>query len=125
VEHHIIMSTAAKEDEFKDAVKLYIDLHDEIQKATKDMKEVKKRKDALGETILTRMRDMDIDVCQLTDGGKLIRKQSKRVEGLKKDHIIKELRTELGDESRAELVLNNIFSQRAVDTKESLQRTLK
>lgn len=119
------MSATKKEEEFRDAVKLYIELHDEIQKATKDMKEVKKRKDGLGETILTCMRDMDIDVCQLADGGKLVRKQSKRVEGLKKDHIIKELRTELGDEHRAELVLNNIFSQRAVDTKESLQRTMK
>ena len=87
------------------------------------MRDVKKRKDMLGETILGCMRDKDIDVCQLPDGGKLVRKQAKRVESLKKEHIMKELESALGDSTKAEAALNNIFSQRAVDVKESLQRT--
>ena len=114
------------ESDFKEAVKLYIDLHDELMQAQKAMKEVRKRKDALGDTILEQMRTRDIDECQLPDGGKLLRKVSKRVESLKKDHIEKELRTALGgDDHKVETVMTNIFSQRAVDTKESLQRTKK
>ena len=114
------------DDDFRAAVTLYIELGDEIERTSKEMREVKKRKDALGNTILERMRAQDIDVCQLGDGGKLVRKSTKRVESLKKDHILKELCAALGgDEQRAENVLNNINSQRAVDVKESLQRTKK
>lgn len=114
-----------KDAEFREAVKVYIDLHDEIQRAMKELRDVKKRKEALGTTILDFMRDMDIDVCQLPDGGRLVRKQTKRVESLKKTHIMKELSVALGDDVRAEAVANNIFSQRSVAMKESLQRTLK
>lgn len=114
-----------KDAEFREAVKVYIDLHDEIQRAMKELRDVKKRKEALGTTILDFMRDMDIDVCQLPDGGRLVRKQTKRVESLKKTHIMKELSVALGDEVRAEAVANNIFSQRSVAMKETLSRTLK
>lgn len=111
--------------EFREAVKVYIGLHDEIQRAMKELRDVKKRKEALGSTILNCMRDMDIDVCQLPDGGRLVRKQTKKVESLKKQHIFKELATALGDEVRAESVVNNIFSQRSVAVSETLSRTLK
>ena len=115
---------ATTDDDFRAAVTLYIELADEIERTAKEMREVKKRKDALGDTILERMRKQDIDECQLGGGGKLVRKSTKRVESLKKDHILKELCAALGgDEQRAESVLNNINSQRTVDMKESLQRT--
>lgn len=114
-----------RDEEFREAVKAYIELHDEIQKTMKELREVKQRKEALGSTILDCMRDMDIDVCQLPDGGRLVRKQTKRVESLKKQHILKELASALGDEVRAESVVNNIFSQRAVAVSETLSRTLK
>lgn len=115
-----------RENEFREAVKLYIELHDEIQKASKDLKEVRKRKDALGETILECMRKQDVEECHLPDGGRLVRKSAKKTEPLKKEHIIKELQTTMGcDEQRAQVIINNIMSQRSVDMKESLQRTKK
>lgn len=114
-----------REEEFREAVKVYIELHDEIQKTMKELREVKKRKEALGNTILECMREMDIDVCQLADGGRLVRKQTKKVESLKKGHILKELASALGDEVRAETVVNNIFSQRTVAVSETLSRTLR
>jgi hypothetical protein len=115
----------SREDEFREAVKVYIGLHDEIQKTMKELRDVKKRKEDLGATILDCMREMDIDVCQLPDGGRLVRKQTKKVESLKKNHILKEIASALGDEVRAEAVVNNIFSQRAVAVSETLSRTLK
>lgn len=114
-----------QEEEFREAVKVYIGLHDEIQKTMKELRDVKKQKEALGATILECMRTRDIAVCQLQDGGRLVRKQTKRVESLKKGHIVKELTSALGDEVRAEAVVNNIFSQRAVAVSETLSRTLK
>lgn len=115
----------ATDEEFRDAVKLYIELHDEIQRQSKELAEVRKRKEALGVQILESMKHRDIDACHLADGGKLVRKEAKRTESLKKEHIIKELLPALGDEGQVERVVNNIFSQRAVNIKESLQRTLK
>lgn len=117
---------ASNDEKFRDAVNLYVELNDEIQQAAKDMKEVRKRKDALGETIMECMRERDVDECQLPDGGRLVRKASKRTETLKKEHILTELKESLGvDDTRAEVVLNNIFSKRSMVVKEMLSRTKK
>lgn len=115
----------ADDHDFREAVKLYIELHDEIQQTTKDMKEIRKRKDALGDTILERMRRQDVEECHLPDGGRLVRKSSKKTESLKKEHIVKELHTLGVDNTKAEAVLNNIYSQRSVVVTETLSRTKK
>lgn len=124
---YFIMGSSAENVDFRQAVKLYIELHDEIQQAARDMKEVRKRKDALGETILECMRKQDIEECHLPDdGGRLVRKSSKRTESLKKEHILKELTDGLGiDATKAEETLNNIFSQRNMVVKETLSRVKK
>lgn len=116
-------SSSPSDPDFREAVKLYIDLHDEIDNVQKNLKDVRKRRDDLGNSILQHMRSKDIDECQLPDGGKLVRKLSKRTEALKKDHIVKELRNALGgDDMKVQTVLTNIFSLRSVEQKESLQR---
>lgn len=116
----------ATDDEFKAAVTLFVELHDEMQRMSKEMKELRQRKDALGETILKSMRTKDIDVCQLGDGrGRLVRKETKTTGSLKKEHICSALQSALGDERRAEAVLNTIYSQRNVEVKETLARLAK
>jgi hypothetical protein len=117
---------ASDDEKFREAVTLYVELNDEITQTMKELREVKKRKDALGNTILECMRTRDVDECQLPDGGRLVRKASKRTETLKKEHILDELKTTLGvDESKAEAVLNNIYSKRGLVIKETLSRTKK
>lgn len=110
--------------DFKDAVKAYIDLHDEISKASKQMRELKKQKDAVGEVILRWMRDNSVDECELPDG-KLVRKTSKRTEGLKKEMVLEELKKIIGDEAKAAASLENIISMRSIVEKEILTRTVK
>jgi hypothetical protein len=110
-------------DDFKAAVEAYINLHDEIARSSKQMRELKKQKDKVGEVILQWMKTQDVDACELSDG-KLVRKVSKRTEGLKKEHVLSELVKLLhGDEAAATMSLNNIFSNRSIAEKEILTRT--
>jgi hypothetical protein len=115
-------STADVDDEFRQAVRSYVELHDEIAEASKKMRELRKQKNQLADAILQYMQKKDIDGCKLRDGGKLIRKQTKRLGGVNKEHIMDALRETL-DETKAADVLVNIFSKRPVDTKDTLRRT--
>ena len=83
----------ARED-FKNAVKSYIDLHDDIQAGSRHLRELRKRKTELARVILQFMKENEIDECALQDG-KLIRRQTKKLEPLKKEHIFDELRAAL------------------------------
>lgn len=110
--------------EFRDTVKAYIELHDELAASARQMRELRKQKDALGTRIIEFMRDNAIDECALADG-KLIRKTSKKVETLKKEHILDALKKRLGDETAAERALVDIYASRGVEETDSLRRTKK
>lgn len=111
------------EEDFKAAVKAYIDIHDQLTQAGKELRDIRKKKAELADVIVQYMKKNDIDECALTDG-KLVRKQTKRLEPLKKEHILAELAKVVG-EPRAEDVLVNIYSKRGVHDKDVLQRTKK
>lgn len=108
--------------DFKEAVRAYIELHDEITASSKQLRELKHQKDAIGDVILRWMRSNSVDECELPDG-KLVRKTSKRTQSLKKEFVFEELKKLTGDEAKAEASLMNIFSMRAVVEKEVLSRT--
>jgi hypothetical protein len=105
------------------AVKAYIELHDELAASARQMRELRKQKDTLSNTILGFMKSNEIDECALNDG-KLIRKTTKRVETLKKDHIMEALKKSLG-EDESEKCLVEMYSARAVEEVDSLRRTKK
>lgn len=111
-------------DEFKSCVKKYVDLHDEIAAAAKHLSELRKKKDAFGDMVVTFMSHRGIDECALQEGGKLVRRESKRTEALKKEHIEAELMALLhNDAARAQASLENIYGKRGVETKDVLTRT--
>jgi hypothetical protein len=112
-------------EEFRNCVKAYVELHDEIASSTKHLSELRKKKDAIGQLIVEFMKNKGIDECELQDnGGKLVRRESKRTEALRKEHILNELLTLVGqDNTRAQTSLENIYGKRAVEIKETLSRT--
>lgn len=112
------------QEQFKTAVKDWIQIHDELQASAKQLREIRKRKQVLADTILGFMRNNEIDECALSDG-KLIRRTSKRVEGLKKETILDVLKDKMGSTEKAEAMLVEIFSHRNVVEKEALMRTTK
>jgi hypothetical protein len=120
----IYNTTMSQEDDFKSAVRAYIDLHDELTRSAKQIRELRKQRELVGETILAWMRSNSVDECQLPDG-KLVRKRQKRTESLKKDYVLVELKKVLGgDEGRAAACLNSMFSMRNTVEKEVLTRTV-
>jgi ABC-type xylose transport system substrate-binding protein len=111
------------EADFKAAVKAYIALHDQLATASKELRNIRKKKTELADTIVSYMKANDIGECELQDG-KLIHKKSKRMEPLKKEHILEELVKSMGD-TQAEDVLVSIFGKRHVQEKDHLTRTRK
>jgi hypothetical protein len=110
------------EGDFKDAVRTYVELHDELLKSQKTLRDMRTKKDELGKAILDFMRVNKIDEFQVGDG-KLQRKNSKRTEGLKKEYIINSLKAALGSEDKVEAVFTQMNAHRNVIEAESLRRT--
>jgi hypothetical protein len=110
--------------EFKNCVDVFVTLHDEIARATKQLGELRKKKEAVGKLVVEFMKQRGLDECELTEhGGKLVRRESKRTETLKKDHIMAELLPLLSqDKDRAESVLKSIYERRNVETSVALTR---
>ena len=111
-------------DEFKNCVKTYVDLHDEITASSKHLSELRKKKDAIGHLVVAFMKQRGIDECELQDnGGKLVRRESKRTEALKKEHILEEILLLVGqDATRASSCLETIMGKRSVETKDTITR---
>jgi hypothetical protein len=107
--------------EFRDAVKAYIDMHDQLTDASRALRDIRKKKKELQQVIVEYMRKNEIDGINVKDG-KLLRKQSKRLEPLKKEHIMGELSKAIGTD-QAESLLVNIFSRRGVTNTDTLRRT--
>lgn len=106
---------------FKESVRAYIELHDDITKMGKDLTVIKKKKDELGKDIIEFMKTNNIDEFQVPDG-KLIRKKTKRTQSVNQATIVKTLRAALGDE-RSDSLLQTLNAQRKVKETESLCRT--
>ena len=111
-------------DEFRDTVKSFIELHDELAESARAMSALRKRKEQLSQRIIEFMKSNEIDECALADG-KLVRKTTKKVETLKKEHILDALKKRLGDDVAAERTLVDIYAARAVESSDSLTRTKK
>ena len=111
-------------DEFRSCVKAYVELHDEIATSAKHLSELRKKKDAIGDIIVGFIKTRGIDECELQQGGKLVRRESRRTEALKKDHIVAELMQLVNnDAARAQSALENIYNKRAVEVRDALTRT--
>jgi hypothetical protein len=105
---------------FRAAVLEYIEADDKVKSTMAELKVVRKKQSELAATILEFMRKNDIDECT-NEHGRLVRRESKRTEPLKPDHIMAELRKELG-EGKADDVLQRINNKRETIVKDSLSR---
>jgi len=106
--------------DFKVVTTEYAELCKEIQNINASLRDIKKRKDALGDTILGIMRQKDLDECQLSNGSRILRKTTKRTSTLKPEMILDEFKTVLKDDAKAEQSLQNIQSKREVLEKETI-----
>jgi len=105
-------------EDFKAIVDQYANISKEITTANKEVKKLKDQKDQIGVSILAFMQSKNIDECMLPNGGKIVRKVSKRAGSLKPEIIFQELVALLGDEAKAQQALQNINSKRGTTEKE-------
>ena len=111
-------------NDFKTVATEYADITKKITALNKEVKTLKDQKDEIGVSILSFMQSNNIDECELP-GGKITRKVSKRTETLKPELILEELKTQLGDDAKAELSLQTINSKRTVTEKEVISISLR
>lgn len=101
--------------EFKKIIMEYCELSDELGLATKALSGLRKRKSDLGKSIVGYMAQNNIDACQLPGGGgKLERRESKRQESLKRDHISAELSSLQLPPAKQEEILEAIDASREI-----------
>ena len=111
--------------QFAEAVKLYVEVVDEIARLTKRASQLRKHKTAMSDQLLKAMEELEEDGVSLEryGGGKLLRHKSKRVEGVKKEVLMEELGGLLGDSNRAEELIAQVWNNRPVVEKWTLKRT--
>ena len=89
-------------DLFRECVKEYVDITNQIAEATKSIKAVRQKKDELGEIIHTFMSKNNYEVASSGEV-KLILKQSTKMPGLKEDNIMTVLREMYGSDDAAKV----------------------
>jgi hypothetical protein len=87
---------------FRECVKEYVDITNQISKATQSIKAVRQKKDELGTIIHEFMSKNNYEVAASGDV-KLILKQSTKMPGLKEDDIMSVLRDMYGGDDAAKV----------------------
>ena len=81
---------------------------------------LRKRATELRTDVLTYMRDNGIDECGMPGGTRLVRKRTKKTEGLKKEHIAGDIRNLVGSDAATDETVNNIYARRVTGESETL-----
>ena len=103
---------------FKESVKEFVDIHNQLAEASKSLKEVRKKKNELAEVILDFMQKNDYEVCA-SGNMKLVKRDSKRQSSLKDEYILAAVKEMYGDID-ANKLMENISSRREVVFKPTL-----
>ena len=110
---------------FRDAVREFVTIHDRIADIRRDTSMLNKRKKKLSEVIVTFMKTVNKDYCNLGEKGTLQLKESKTTQTLKKEQVIG-LLTQFGQtEEHATEMGNFLFDNRVTKTKSVVRRSTK
>lgn len=109
-------------EDFKLAVKQYIEITDEISGIQKQIKDKRKKMKDLAEFILGFMKTNDKEVCNLGDSGLLMIKQKKTKVAFKKDNLYEMLKNVLSTED-VDKSIEYIFKHQEVKESEYLHRS--
>lgn len=106
---------------FKKLVADFTAAHAQLSETTASAREQRKRTQEMQAAILAYMQEHGIDECSLPDA-RLVRKTTKKTEGLKKEHIEGELKRIMGGSGGAavEEAVTNMYNRRMTDVQETL-----
>lgn len=109
-------------DQFRNLVVEYSREHEAIKLQAAALRDGRKRAKEKHDAILAHMKANGIDECAWT-GGRLVRKHTKKTEGLKKEHIEGELRRLLGAGTSQDAVagaVTSMYNRRLTDMQETV-----
>ncbi|AGE49483.1 hypothetical protein ATCVNEJV2_440L [Acanthocystis turfacea Chlorella virus NE-JV-2] len=109
---------ASQIDIFKQSVREYVNINDQISRAQKDLSVVKRKKNELGELILEFMQENKYDAVS-AENATILKKSSTRRTGLKEEAIIAAAKEFLG-EHEVEKFMQKLDSTRETVTKEKI-----
>ena len=104
---------------FREAVQEYVKINNDLNKASKELRVVRQKKNELSDLILEFMRSNDYEVCSSGDA-KLIKKESKRQSALKEEYILAAIREVFGADADASKVIESANAKREVVIKPTL-----
>lgn len=107
--------------QFKEAVKEWVSLYDELSELRRDLSLKNKRYKNLSTFIIDYMKHNDKEVCSLGSSGIVHMKSSKRKESINKNNVQEILFKKLQDLSLTDELTRSIFDER--NTKESFRLT--
>lgn len=104
-------------------VKDWISLDDEIKAANRELKEKRKKKKELTNSLVQTMKNNEIDCFDLSGGNKLIYTKSKGKKALSKKHLMKALASFFkGNDDEAKALSKFILETREDNIKENIRR---
>lgn len=110
-------------DEFKMAVKEWLNINDRQAEIRKQNAEFNKRKKQLNASIIGFMKDNKKDICNLGENGILQLKEQKTSVALKKDYVEKLLRDFTNNEDMARQAAEYIFNNKETRTKDVIKKS--
>lgn len=123
-EEQVISGRIRSEEQFRQAVKQYVSITDDLARVSKHATTLRKAKTEMTALLLKFMQDNgDIEELDLSGEGKLLRRKSRRVEGIKKDGLVDQLGDMLGDRTKAEVIISSMWNNRPVVESWTLRRT--
>ena len=104
-------------------VKTWITLDDDIKTLSKEIKQKRDEKKVITNTLLSTMKDNEIDCFDLAGGNKLIYQKKKTKKILSKKHLLESLKKYLqNDDKKAEDISEYILSTREETINENIRR---
>lgn len=116
------MTDTRIDNDFKLAVKEYIEITDEIANIQTNLKDRKQKIKKLSEFILGYMKDNEKEICNLGDSGLLMIKQKKTKVALKKE-TLERLLSNILDPTNVKKSIEYIFTNQEIKESEYLHRS--
>jgi hypothetical protein len=108
-------------DAFKDAVREYVEIDDQIKQGARIVNDLRKRARTLAGKIIEHMQMRNISVCALDSGGKVERHARTSLAPIKREYLEEVVAEQLGDHQIAMQIVEAIWSNRATVEKHVLK----
>ena len=110
-------------DEFKNSVREWVRIDEDLSNIQKVIREKRKRKQHLSEFIATYMESTNKEICNIGENNAIVLSKRKATCSLKKEHIVTVLNDLLKNEDQSKEMMEKMYSMREVREKSVIKKT--